>query len=115
MTTGAEQGEIAEVGSPVTVPADPAVDGMRPWRWTTGAIVTATALLALGNAEAMTGWLDERTPTAATERLRAPVEGWRNATTTLHLDAVRAAMHRWWDAARAARFGDERPGEPGAD
>ena len=115
MTTGAEQGEIAEVGSPVMIPPDPGVDDRRPWRWTTSAILVATALLALGNAGAMTGWLDERTPTATTERLRAPLEGWQHATTALHLDAIRPAMHRWWEAARGARFGDERPGEPGAN
>ncbi|MGP7794661.1 hypothetical protein [Sphingomonas sp. CLY1604] len=114
MTTGAEQGEIAEVGSPVMVPADPAVDRRHAWRWTTIAIGIAAALLALCNAVALTGWLDERTPTATTERLRAPIEQWQRTTAALHLDALRTRMHRWWDAARAARFGDEHPGEPGA-
>ena len=40
MTTGAEHGEIAEVGTPVAVDPDP-VDTVRPWRWTTVAIATA--------------------------------------------------------------------------
>ncbi|SFP60519.1 hypothetical protein [Sphingomonas rubra] len=113
MTVGAERGEIAEVGSPVVVPPDEAVDARRPLGWTTGVILVATLFLAIFNAGSATEWLDEQTPTATIERLRAPVEGWSRATAALHADAARTHLRRWWQALRAARFGDERPGEPG--
>lgn len=114
MTTGAEKGEIAEVGSPVAVPIEPVVDGDHAWRWTTISMITATGLLAVLNAAALTDWLDERAPTATIERLRQPVEAWRHAVSMTHLEGVHAHVHRCWDNIRAARFGNEQPGEPGA-
>ncbi len=114
MTTGAEQGEIAEVGTPVSVPADP-VDTHAPWRWTTIVLAVASVLLALTNAPAIVEWLDERPPSVATERLRPAIEGWRALTRSAGLEAPRDTLRGWWKAAQAARFGDEHPGEQGSD
>ena len=114
MTTGAERGEIAEVGTPVAVAPDP-VDTARPWRWTTVTIATATLFLALTNAHAIQGWLDERPPGSITESLRAPIRGWSALTAQAGLDAPRAALRRRWQAAEAMRFGKERPGDAGTD
>ncbi|KQM12917.1 hypothetical protein ASE73_13090 [Sphingomonas sp. Leaf24] len=113
MTTGAEQGEIAEVGSPVLVPADP-IDTVRPWRWMTGVIATATLLLSVFNAHAIGAWFDELPPSPLTEPLRAPIASWVALTGKLGFDAPRAAVRRRWGAAQAARFGDEQSGEDGS-
>ncbi|PXA99132.1 hypothetical protein DMC47_05000 [Nostoc sp. 3335mG] len=113
MTTGAEQGEIAEVGSPVRIAADP-IDAVRPWRWMTGAIATATLFLAVFNAHAIGAWFDELPPSPLTEPLRTPIAWWVAGTQRLGLDAPRAAVRKRWEAAQAARFGGEQPGEDGS-
>lgn len=112
MTTGAEQGEIAEVGTPVAVDPDP-VDRATPWRWTSVTILVAVLVLTLTNAHAIQGWFDERPPGSITEPLRAPIRGWGDLTARLGLDAPRAALRRHWQAAEALRFGREQPGEAG--
>lgn len=110
MTIGAEQGEIAEVGSPVHVVPDP-VDTTSPWRWTSVSLATTAAFLALFNGNAVRGWFDELSPNAATELLRTPIASWSHATAPL--DTPRRVMRHGWQAAQAARFGSERPGEQG--
>lgn len=113
MTTGAEQGEIVEVGSPVQVAPDP-VDAVRPWRWMTTIIATATLFLAVFNAHAIAAWFDELPPSPYTEPLRAPIAAWAAATARLGFDAPRTAVRSRWQAAQAARFGSEQPGEDGS-
>lgn len=113
MTTSADQGALAEVGSPVLIATDP-VDAHAPWRWQTAAIATATALLLAFNAHAVLGWVDELTPGPVTERLRRPITGWAKATQAAGLDAPRAGLAARWSKVRQARFGDEQPGEQGA-
>jgi len=113
MTTGAEQGEIVEVGSPVLDPAGP-IDTARPWRWITGVIATTTLFLGLFNAHAIGAWFDELPPSPVTEPLRAPIASWVASTGRLGFDAPRAAVRKQWDAAQAARFGKEQPGEDGS-
>ncbi len=112
MTTGAEQGEIAEVGSPVLVPGDP-VDHRAPLRWATVTIATATAFLLLTNAPTAVAWVDGLTPGELTVRLRPVTTAWQDATAPLN------GAHRWvtaqWRAAHDLRFGDEQPGEEGAN
>lgn len=106
MTTSADEGSIAEVGSPIVVPADP-VDEAAPWRWATRVIVAAAAVLALLNAHAVGAWFDELTPGPATEPLRAPVGYWTGTAEARGLDAPRAALRRGWERIRNARFGSE--------
>lgn len=113
MTKSADQGSIADVGSPVLIAPDP-VDAVRPWRWTTGVIATATALLLVLNGHSAGDWFDELTPGAITEPLRAPIGGWTGTTARAGLDAPRARLHALWGRARALRFGSEQPGERGA-
>lgn len=113
MTTSADQGALAEVGSPVLIATDP-VDAQAPWRWQTSVIATATALLLVFNAQAVLGWVDELTPGPATEWLRRPITGWANGTQAAGLDAPRSALHARWAKVRRARFGGEQPGEQGA-
>ena len=113
MTTGAEQGENVEVGSPVLVAPDP-VDGARPFAWMSTIIVTATLFLALFNAHAIAAWFDELPPSPYTEPLRAPIAAWAGLTERLGFDAPRAAVRSRWEAAQAARFEGEQPGEDGS-
>lgn len=113
MTTSADQGSIADVGSPVLIAAD-AIDALHPLRWTSVAVMVATSLLLVFNADAVRGWFDELTPTALTELLRAPITGWADATKRAGADAPRASLHAAWGGVRAARFGREQPGERGA-
>ena len=113
MTTSADQGALAEVGSPVLIATDP-IDARAPWRWQTGAIAAATALLLLFNAHAVLGWVDELAPGPATEWLRGPITGWARTTQAAGLDAPRSEMHTRWAKVRQARFGSEQPGEQGA-
>ena len=113
MTTSADQGSLADVGSPVLLQTDP-VDTVRPWRWMTVTIATATAVLLFANAHAMSEWFDERTPNALTDAFRPTVTGWTERTAGAGLDRPRARLHGMWRKVRAARFGKEEPGQRGA-
>lgn len=113
MTRSADQGSIADIGSPVLVTPDP-VDDRAPLRWTTGVIAGATVLLAVLNAHAVGAWFDELTPGPASEPLRAPVGYWTGTTQAHGLDAPRALLRSGWEKVRGARFGREQPGQPGA-
>lgn len=113
MTRSADEGAIAEVGSPVRLLPDP-VDARAPWCWATGVIATATLLLAVLNAHAIGAWFDDLTPGLVSEPLRAPVGQWTDVTSRCGLDAPRAALRHRWETIRAARFGSEQPGQPGA-
>lgn len=111
MTTGADQGSIAEVGAPTVLPPDP-VDARRPGWWTSVTIAVAALSLALCNAQAIGGWVDEMTPGPLNTPLRAPVAAW--VARVQRLDTPRARVRGWWQRARAARFGTEQPSEQGA-
>ena len=113
MTISADGGSIADVGSPVLITPDP-VDAARPWRWTSTVIAVATALLFVLNAHAIGDWFDELTPGTTTEPLRAPIGDWTERTERAGLDTPRARLHAVWERVRAARFGNEQPGERGA-
>ena len=111
MTTGRERGEIAEVGAPTLLPPAP-IDARAPGWWTSVTVIVAAACLALFNAQAVGGWLDEMAPGPLDAPLRSPVAAW--VARTHPLDAPRAGVRGWWQRARAARFGKEQPGQQGA-
>ncbi len=113
MTKSAEQGSIAEVGSPVLIAPAP-VDAVQPWRWMTGVIATATAVLLLGNAPTGDEWLGELAPNRLTQTLRGPVGAWAATTRKAALDRPHATLHDGWKRVRGLRFGSEQPGEKGA-
>ena len=113
MTTSADQGAIAEVGSPVLVTPAP-VDAERPWAWMTQVIAVATGLLLVLNARTIDDWAVELAPNRLTVLLRAPTAGWAEAATRTGIDAPRAKLHATWTRVRAARFAKEQPGEQGA-
>lgn len=113
MTVGAEQGEIAEIGSPVALPPAP-VDRRRPWGWTTTSIVLAAVLLALAEGGAMADWADDLPPGPVAAALQPPVHRWADLTAREHLNGPAAWLRQRWKAAQKARFGSEEPGEAGA-
>jgi hypothetical protein len=113
MTRSAEQGSIADVGSPVLVSPDP-VDAAAPWRWTTGVIASAALLLAVLNAHAIGAWFDDLVPGPATEPLRAPIGRWTAVTQAHGLDTLRTVLRSGWENVRDARFANEQPGQQGA-
>lgn len=114
MTIGAEKGEIAEIGSPVLL-APAAIDHRHPWRWTSIALALAAALLALGDAEGAVGWVDELPPGPVAEALRGPVQAWSDGTARWGLDRPARWLRGEWKQAQRARFGNENPGEAGAN
>jgi len=113
MTTGAELGEIAEIGSPVAVlPA--AIDRRHPWRWTTTSLALAALLLALAEGPAIAGWVDDLPPGPVAAALQRPAQAWAGITARARLDMPAAWLRQRWKAAQQARFGSEAPGEAGA-
>ena len=112
MTTSAEHGSMAEVGSPVDIPPD-AIDRENARDWTSIAIAVAALFLLVFNAHAIGGWFDELTPSPVTEKIGPPVDAIVAATQPL--DGPRAGLAATWDEAKAARFGNEQSGEEGAD
>lgn len=113
MTVGAEQGEIAEVGSPVDMPGEPAGDDAATLRWTSVVIATAAAFLAMAGAPSLTAWLDARPPNPLLDPIRPAVGVWDRAMTGLHMDIVRSKVRKGRDTVRALRFAHEQPGEAG--
>lgn len=113
MTTSADQGAIAEVGSPVLIAPDP-VDAARPWVWQSVTIALATLVLLFFNARTIDDWAVELAPNRLTALLRAPTSAWAGAAERIGLDAPRARLHATWGGVRRARFGKEQPGEQGA-
>lgn len=94
--------------SPVDLPGEPLDEGGGAWRWTTLAIMVATAVLMAANATTLNGWAVELPPGPVASRLAAAT-GWWDAITQRNLGAPRAWLHAQWERAQAARFGHERP------
>lgn len=91
--------------SPVDLPGRRTIGG-HPLGWAAGAIYLAAAFLLLTNAATLSGWAAELPPSGWSARLVDLTGRWE--ATTARLGAPRAAMHAWWKAAQAARFGNER-------
>lgn len=102
----------ATVESPIQVLFDP-IDDYAPLRWTTATIATAALFLAVFNAPVIADGLDDIPQSHAIETLRPPTESWQRATTAYYMP--REWLRNRWDAARNLRFGQENPGEQGAN
>lgn len=102
----------ATVESPIRVPFDP-IDNQAPLRWTTTTIATASLFLAVFNAPVVAEWLDDLPQSPAIEALRPPTESWQRTTAAYY--TPREWLRDRWDAARNLRFGQESPGEQGAN
>jgi hypothetical protein len=95
----------AAISSPIDLP--PLEDGEEephPLRWTTIAIATATAFLALFNASALQSWAYELIPGPRTERVVRAASGWFELTGRARLNLPVETMGGWWNALREAPF-----------
>jgi hypothetical protein len=78
-----------------------------PLRWTTSIIAITSLFLLATNAISLREWIDEQTPGPRQAQLAALAERWDAFTLSIGLGLPRAALHREWKAAEAARFGDQ--------
>lgn len=99
-----------EFESPVDLSGRALPDG-NPLRWMTLTIFTAAIALALVNATAFTGWVDEMEPGPAQDQLSQAAHQWETITDDIGLSVPRAQLHILWKHLQAVRFGAEVPGE----
>ena len=88
-------------------PADLAddADGNRgALRWTASVIAMTAALLALTNAQSISGWAAELTPGPRTIVLIDAADGWERTTASVGLGAGRSRLHRVWKRMERARW-----------
>ena len=88
-------------------PADLADDGdgnRGALRWTAGVIATTSALLALTNAQSISGWAAELTPGPRTIALIDAADGWERTTASAGLGAGRAQLHGVWKRMERTRW-----------
>ncbi|MES2058895.1 MAG: hypothetical protein V4564_23350 [Pseudomonadota bacterium] len=71
-------------------------DGVATLRWTASVIALTTALLALFNAHAITGWAEDLPPGPMVVRLVAVANGWEETTAGLGLGMGHARLHKAW-------------------
>ena len=107
---------LAHTSSPVDLPPPPE-PLPHPLRWTSTIIAVATLLLALLNATAIRGWAYQLPANPAADRVVAAAEDWYALTGRLGLNTPVETMHRWWQAAEAARFdgSETEPAEAGVN
>ena len=101
MTEPARSGH-RETPSPVDLGAD--ADARDARGWAAGAILMASLLLLLVNAQALNGWAAEQTPSQAMVHVTGATEGWLAATERMGAAAPRARLHALWTRAQAIRF-----------
>jgi hypothetical protein len=103
--------EHPEFESPVDLPPGPqSVDGSLGW--TTGVIAIATLILFLMNGFSLRDWTEQLPPGPRQAAFAASAERWQAATDQIGLGMPRAALHRVWKTAQAARFpGATKPDE----
>jgi hypothetical protein len=80
--------------------------------WTSTVILTITVLLALFSAASMKSWAETLPPTPTNAIIRQYAEDWFDTTERLGLAAPRAALHAFWQSARAQRFGHPPADDP---
>lgn len=76
-------------------------------RWTATVIAVATGLLALFNAQALTGWAEELPPGPSSVKLVAAATAWEDATAGLGMP--RARLHKAWKQAERAAWSPRMP------
>jgi hypothetical protein len=94
-----------EFESPVDLPTGEPL--RHPLRWTTSIMVIASLFLLATNAISLREWVDEQAPGPRQAQLAALAERWDALTLSIGLGVPRAALHREWKAAEAARFGNQ--------
>jgi hypothetical protein len=96
---------------PTDLPDD--CDGAGALRWTAGVVAISAALLALTNAEAISGWAASFDPQPGMLAVMRAADGWQDTTARLGLGAPHARMHAAWKQVEDVRWsGAKRPGSP---
>jgi hypothetical protein len=95
--------EHPEFESPVDLPPGPH-DPDRSLGWTTATIAIATLILLLMNGFSLRDWADQLPPGPRQAAFATAAERWQTATDQIGLGAPRAAFHRLWKEAQAARI-----------
>jgi hypothetical protein len=72
--------------------------------WSSSVIALTTAVLALTNAGAISGWAASFDPQPVTIALTHAADGWDETTARLGLAAPHAHMHRAWKRLEQARW-----------
>jgi hypothetical protein len=89
---------------PTEMPDDVAPGALR---WTATIIGLTTALLALFNAQAITGWVEDLTPGPSTVKLVAAANSWEEATASAGLGKGHARLHKAWTRVERTRWSGE--------
>jgi hypothetical protein len=76
-------------------------------RWTATVIAVTAGLLALFNAQALTGWAEDLPPGPAAMKLVAAATAWEDATGSLGLPHAR--MHKAWKQVERAEWTPRPP------
>lgn len=76
-------------------------------RWTTTVIAVTAGLLALFNAQALTGWAEELTPGPTSVKLVAAATMWEDTTGSLGLPHAR--LHKAWKQVERAEWTPRAP------
>lgn len=77
--------------------------------WTIIVIATTSAVLALTNAGAISGWAASLDPQPAVIAMMRVADGWDETTARLGLGAPHARMHKAWKRMEQARWSGNRP------
>lgn len=78
-------------------------------RWTSIVIGSATLLLFLTNAGAVSEWGAEQTPSAAMAQFGDVADGWHDFTDRTGLGAVRNGLHQLWKRLEKMRWPGQEP------
>lgn len=101
---------------PPAPPLDDEGIAARDRRWTSRAVLTATAFLLVFNAVSPLNWARQQPPGWIPDTVRQLSEVWTAQLSVFAADQPRQGLREVWDAARAARFvgQDEAGGSTGA-
>jgi hypothetical protein len=73
-------------------------------RWTAGVIAMTAGLLALTNAQSISGWAAEFEPGPGTTELARAADGWEEITASVGLGYGHARLHKVWKRVEQARW-----------
>jgi hypothetical protein len=112
------ENKLAALGRFAFPPAPP-LDGegvaARDMRWTSRAIVVATAFLLVFNAVSPLNWSHQQAPGWVSETVEKVSEAWVGQLALLGVDLPRQGLRDAWFAAKDARFVGQKPAPARAD
>jgi hypothetical protein len=85
------------------------VDPAGALRWTATVIAMTAALLALTNAQSISGWASEFEPGPGTTELAQAADEWEEITAQVGLGFGHARLHKIWKSVEQARWSGNGP------